>query len=132
MRGLTVPLFPRYRFINMPDVTVAAELWLAGECSAEISRLLTARPDVVHSSFWGGDLVGFVEQGAPRGLVKQSLVVLTAGEHVLQDVGMDVPDGVVVGARGHPWFLRHPDDPVREEPVQGFRDRSGRYPIHSS
>ena len=118
-----------------PDVRVVGELWpklLAGEYSAEISRLLTTRPDVVHSSLWGGDLVGFVKLGAPRGLFKQSLVVLTAGEHMLQDVGKDMPDGVVIGARGDHWFLHNPDDPLHKEFVEGFRQRYGRYPVYPS
>ncbi|HET7876432.1 MAG TPA: ABC transporter substrate-binding protein, partial [Methylomirabilota bacterium] len=90
-----------------PGVQVTAELWpklLAGEYSAEISRLLTSKPDVIHSSFWNGDIVGLVKQGAPRGLFSQSLVVLSAGEHMLQDVGKDMPEGVIVGARGDHWF----------------------------
>ncbi len=118
-----------------PDVKVVAELWpklYAGEYSAEISRLLTARPDVIHSSFWNGDLVGLVKQGSPRGLFKQSLVVLTAGEHMLQDVGKDMPDGVIIGARGDHWFLHNPGDPLHREFVEGYRSRYGRYPIYPS
>jgi branched-chain amino acid transport system substrate-binding protein len=117
-----------------PDVEVVAELWpklMAGEYSAEISRLVTSRPDVIHSSFWDGDLLGFVKQAAPRGIFQQSLVVLTAGEHMLQDVGKEMPDGVVVGARGDHWFLNNPDDPLHKEFVEGFRKKSGgRYPIY--
>jgi branched-chain amino acid transport system substrate-binding protein len=118
-----------------PDVQVMAELWpklLAGEYSAEISRLLTAKPDVIHSSFWNGDIVGLVKQGAPRGLFSQSLVVLTAGEHMLQDVGKDMPEGVVVGARGDHWFLHNPTDPLHKEFVDGYRAKYGRYPIYPS
>jgi branched-chain amino acid transport system substrate-binding protein len=117
-----------------PDVEVVAELWpklMAGEYSAEISRLVTARPDVIHSSFWDGDLLGFVKQGAPRGIFQQSVVILTAGEHMLQDVGKEMPDGVVIGARGDHWFLNNPDDPLHKEFVEGFRQKSGgRYPIY--
>jgi branched-chain amino acid transport system substrate-binding protein len=118
-----------------PDVQVVAELWpklLAGEYSAEISRLLTARPDVIHSSFWNGDIVGLVKQGAPRGLFSQSLVVLTAGEHMLQDVGKDMPEGVVIGARGDHWFLHSSNDPLHKEFVDGYRARYNRYPIYPS
>jgi branched-chain amino acid transport system substrate-binding protein len=118
-----------------PDVQVVAELWpklLAGEYSAEISRLLVAKPDVIHSSFWNGDIIGLVKQGAPRGLFSQSLVVLTAGEHMLQDVGKDMPEGVVIGARGDHWFLHNANDPLHKEFVDGYRARYGRYPIYPS
>lgn len=118
-----------------PDVQVVAELWpklLAGEYSAEISRLLVAKPDVIHSSFWNGDIIGLVKQGAPRGLFSQSLVVLTAGEHMLQDVGKDMPEGVVIGARGDHWFLHNANDPLHKEFVDGYRAKYGRYPIYPS
>ncbi|HSD50386.1 MAG TPA: ABC transporter substrate-binding protein, partial [Candidatus Methylomirabilis sp.] len=118
-----------------PDIQVVAELWpklLAGEYSAEISRLLAAKPDVIHSSFWNGDIIGLVKQGAPRGLFSQSLVVLTAGEHMLQDVGKDMPEGVVIGARGDHWFLHNSNDPLHKEFVDGYRAKYGRYPIYPS
>ncbi|HET8579085.1 MAG TPA: ABC transporter substrate-binding protein, partial [Methylomirabilota bacterium] len=118
-----------------PDVQVTVELWpklLAGEYSAEISRLLTSKPDVIHSSFWNGDIVGLVKQGAPRGLFSQSLVVLSAGEHMLQDVGKDMPEGVIVGARGDHWFQHNPTDPLHKEFVDGYRAKYGRYPIYPS
>ncbi len=127
--------FKRAMLRLKPDVQVVAELWpklLAGEYSAEISKLLAAKPDVIHSSFWNGDIVGLVKQGAPRGLFSQSLVVLTAGEHMLQDVGKDMPEGVVIGARGDHWFLHNSRDPLHKEFVDGYRARYGRYPIYPS
>lgn len=72
----------------------------AGQYGAEISSLLSSKADVVHSSFWGGDLDAFVLQASPRGLFKRSTVVLTAGETILGRMGNQIPDGTVIGARG--------------------------------
>lgn len=120
-----------------PDVRVVSELWprlYAGEYSTEISRLLGLRPDVIHSSFWGGDLVSFVRQGLGRGLFGRSRVVLTAGEHMLQELGRSLPSGVIVGARGDHWFL-HPtakDAPDHKAFVEEYRRRFNRYPVYPS
>ena len=73
---------------------------LSGQYGAEISALLSGNPEVVHSSFWGGDLEAFVLQAAPRGLFKKSTVVLTAGETAMYRLGTQIPDGTVIGARG--------------------------------
>ena len=118
-----------------PDVKVVAELWprlYAGDYSTEISRLLALRPDVIHSSFWGGDLVSFVRQGLGRGLFSRSRVVLTAGEHMLQELGRTLPNGVAIGARGDHWFL-HPtakDNPEHRAFVEEYRRRFNRYPVY--
>lgn len=71
----------------------------AGQYNAEISSLLAAKPEVLHSSFWGGDLEGLVVQAAPRDLFKNSLTVLTAGETATHGKTR-LPDGLIVGARG--------------------------------
>lgn len=72
----------------------------AGQYNAEISSLMAARPDVLHSSFWGGDLEGFVVQALPRGLFKNTLTVLTAGETATHRANNKIPDGTMIGARG--------------------------------
>ncbi len=118
-----------------PGVKVVGELWpklFAGEYTAEISRLLAAKPDVIHSSFWDGDVISFTKQAAPRGLFKQSLVVFSAGEHMLQDLGKDIPENVVIGARGDHYFLHNPTDPIHVEFVEGYRARFNRYPVYPS
>jgi len=117
-----------------PDVQVVGELWTkiqAGEYSAEISKLLAAKPEVIHSSFWGGGLITFVKQGAPRGLFKESLVFFSTGEQALQDLKKDMPDGVIVAPRATPGYFRHPDpdkNPLQNEFVQGLKSRFDRYP----
>lgn len=117
-----------------PDVQIVAELWTkiqAGEYSAEISRLLAARPDVVHSSFWGGGLITFVKQAAPRGLFRQSLVAFSTGEQVLQNVQKTMPDGVIVAPRATGAYFLDPDpaaNPLQKEFVEGLYKAIGRYP----
>src|SRR6266853_4964688 len=45
----------------------------AGQYNAEISALLGSGADVIHSSFWDGDLEALILQGAPRGLFDKSM-----------------------------------------------------------
>ncbi len=72
----------------------------AGQYNAEISALLGAKADVIHSSFWDGDLEAIILQGGPRGLMKSSLTILTTGETAMHKLGKQIPDGTVLGARG--------------------------------
>ena len=119
-----------------PDVKVMAELWTkiqAGEYSAEISRLLTAQPDVIHSSFWAAGLITFVKQAVPRGLFKNRVVFLSPGEHVLEDLKGELPDGVVVAPRATPGYFLYPDpakNPMHKEFVDAMKARYGRYPVY--
>jgi len=72
----------------------------AGQYNAEISTLLSSGAEIIHSSFWGGDLEGLILQGAPRNLFKNSTVILTAGETATHRQAGQIPDGMVIGARG--------------------------------
>jgi branched-chain amino acid transport system substrate-binding protein len=86
-----------------PEAKAKVELWpklFAGQYGTEISTLLQEKPGLVYSSLWGGDLEAFVLQAAPRGLMKDRLVIFSASDHVLQPLGNRMPDGVIVGARG--------------------------------
>src|SRR6266702_4276977 len=72
----------------------------AGQYNAEISALLGSGADVIHSSFWDGDLEALILQGAPRGLFDKSMGVLTTGETAMHKLAAQIPDGTVLGARG--------------------------------
>ncbi|MCY4548105.1 MAG: ABC transporter substrate-binding protein [Defluviicoccus sp.] len=114
-----------------PDVKVVAELWTkfqAGEYSAEISRLLAARPDAIHSSFWGGGLITFIKQAGPRGLFDQSLVALSTGEQVLQNVGKSMPDGVIAAPRATAGFFALEGAPGHKAFVEAIYKHNKRYP----
>jgi branched-chain amino acid transport system substrate-binding protein len=89
----------------------------AGQYNAEISAILTSGAEIVHSSFWGGDLEALILQGAPRNLFKNSIVILTAGETATHRQASQLPDGTVIGARG-PNALFAPMNPFNS----WFRD----------
>lgn len=72
----------------------------AGQYGTEISALMRERPDLVHSSLWGGDLQAFVLQMSARGLHERSQVVLSAGDHVIPQLNEKMPSGIILGARG--------------------------------
>ncbi len=116
------------------DVKVAAEQFpklYAGDYSTEISALQAARPDVIHSSFWGGDLEGLLIQAWPRGLPNQSLMILTTADTLLPRLGRDVPKGVVIAARG-PHGALAPKSALNDWFVKIYKDRYNIRPVYPS
>ena len=106
-----------------PDVQVVETLWpklFQGDLSAEISKLLTAKPDVIFHSLWGTDLASVNSQGRVRGLFRQSLVIHNNSAFLFKEL-RDLPDGFVVGFRGTHW----PDvpDPARNPLQKEFIER---------
>ncbi len=105
---------------------------LAGQYGAEISALMSGSPDVIHSSFWGGDLDAFVLQAVPRGALKKSTAVLTCGETATHKLGGQIPDGTMIGARG-PHGAYAPDNELNRFFRSAYQDRfvlSPNYPAY--
>lgn len=117
-----------------PDVKILDPQWPklgAGQYNAEISALLAADADVVHTSLWGGDLESFILQAAPRDLFKKSLVVLSAGEHVVDRLETQVPQGTPFGARGpHNYYA--PDSELNRWLRKSYQERYKLTPIQAS
>ncbi len=86
-----------------PKAKVDKELFpklFAGEFGAEISTLLTSKSQALHSSFWDGDLEGFIFQSQARGLSKRMPLVGTTVEASIWRLRDKMPDGTIVGGRG--------------------------------
>ncbi len=96
----------------------------AGQYGAEISALAQARPQVIHSSFWGSDLDSFLVQAGPRGLLRNSQLVLVAAEPHLDRMAGILPDGTILGARG-PVGVFVPDNALSRWFKAAYRTRVG-------
>jgi branched-chain amino acid transport system substrate-binding protein len=114
-----------------PDVEIAGELWTplyTTDYSAQISKILDLKPDVVYTSFWGPDLANFVQQAYTRGVFKNSVGVFTRGESMLQDLKDYMPEGQIVQG---PHYFEYPDPAINtlnREVVEEYRQRYGSYP----
>ena len=103
----------------------------AGQYNAEISALLGAAPDVLHSSFFDGDLEALLLQGAPRELMKRSLTVLTTGETAMYKLPQQIPDGTILGARG-PFGIYAPNNAYNKWYAEGYRAKYKEEPNYAS
>jgi branched-chain amino acid transport system substrate-binding protein len=103
----------------------------AGQYNTEISTLLGAKADAIHSSFWDGDLEALILQAAPRGLLKKSTGVLTTGETAMYKLATQIPDGTIMGARG-PFGPYAPDSELNRWFFKEFQDRYGVRPNYAS
>lgn len=86
-----------------PEIKVVSEQWPKlgqGQYGAEISALSVSNPDVIHSSFWGGDMEALMLQGGARGLFDKRTAVLTCGDTGIEHFKGNVPNGTIVGGRG--------------------------------
>jgi len=109
----------------MPKVEVKTSQMpklFAGQYNAEISTLLGAKADVVHSSFFDGDLEALLLQAAPRGLFKKSTGILTTGETAMYKLAAQIPDGTIIGARG-PFGPYAPNNELNKWFYKEFKDR---------
>jgi len=59
-----------------------------------------SNPEIIHSSFWGGDMEALMLQGGARGLFDKRTAVLTAGETGIEHFKGNVPNGTIIGGRG--------------------------------
>jgi len=120
--------------VLVPDVEITTSQMpklFASQYGGEISALLSSRPDVIHSSFWGGDLEALILQGTPRGLFRRSTVVLTTGETALHALAGRIPDGTIIGARG-PHSMFAPDNALNRWFSKTYEARFDMPPVFTS
>jgi len=117
-----------------PTSKVDKELFpklFAGEFGAEISTLLTSKSQALHSSFWDGDLEGFLYQSEARGLSKRMPFVGTTAEASIWRMRDKMPDGTIIGGRGPNGPLA-PDTPLNAWFQKVYTERYGTPPTYPS
>jgi branched-chain amino acid transport system substrate-binding protein len=97
-----------------PDVQILddAVLWpkaFIGEYSAELTKLEAAKPDIIHTSLWGGHMDSFIKQAQARGIFQKSQLLMTTGETALLTLSKDVPQGIAMTGRGQYMYVPDPE-----------------------
>lgn len=119
-------------FDYLEDATAYPELG-AGDFTAHINQVISAEPDGVVTSLWGGDLITFIEQAQNTeffDVVDELLMTVGAATDALRPLGDNMPEGLWGGTRY--WFLT-PDTATNTEFRETFMERNdGRVPSYNA
>ena len=111
-----------------PGAEIVAEAWpKLGEqdYSSYITRLMSAKPDLVFSDLWGADLVGFVKQAKPYGVFDKSTFASLTFMDDIMALGADMPEGVI-GQMRAPFFAL--DNERARKFTENYRARFKNWP----
>lgn len=113
-----------------PDVQILGEFFtplFTNDYSAQISKILSLKPDLLHTSFWGPDLVNLIKQGNAMGLFKAVRGAFARGEFGL---GYGMQDGQIVQG---PNYYKVPDPRfywINKDFVEKYKSSFGELPTY--
>jgi branched-chain amino acid transport system substrate-binding protein len=112
----------------VPDAEIVYQAWpKLGEkdFTAFITAIMAKKPEAVHGSLFGGDIVSFTKQAAPYGFFQKTPFISLYDFPVLQALGDDAPEGTFAFGRG--CFFMDPN-PRMMEFADKFKKVVGEYP----
>src|SRR5215472_6744309 len=118
----------------MPKAETVSEAWPklgTTDFSSHITKTISAKPDLLVSSVWGGDYVAFYKQALQYGLFDKMKVATTlalgTAPHAL---GKDHPEGVIGGCHANYFFTFPVGDrwPDNKTFVEKYYKRWKEYP----
>jgi branched-chain amino acid transport system substrate-binding protein len=118
----------------LPGVELVAESWPklgTTDFTPHITKMLSANPDLLIASVWGGDYVAFYKQALRYGLFEKMKVASTIAYAVAPHaIGKDHPEGVLAGvhANYHFTFPRGGRWPENASFVERYFKRWNEYP----
>lgn len=91
-----------------------------------ITALMSANPEIVHSSCWGTDQMTFIKQAKAYGFFnKVKYFILNGGLPLLRPMGQEMPEGVYVLSEA-PFV--YPGSPENKAFYDTYKARTGKFP----
>jgi len=122
----------------IPGSSTVAETWPkqgTSDFTAHITKLISAKPDLIVTSVWGGDYVAFYKQGLRYGMFENrkfaTLMAFGIAPHAL---GKDHPEGAVAGVHAN-YHFTYPGGnmwPANKKFVDAYFKRWKEYPSFES
>jgi branched-chain amino acid transport system substrate-binding protein len=113
----------------VPDAEIVYEAWpKLGEkdFTAFITAIMAKKPDAVHGSIFGGDLVSFTKQALPYGFFQKIPFMAVYDLTVLVALGADAPEGALSFSRG--CFFSDPNPKMMQFVEKYRKANNGAYP----
>jgi branched-chain amino acid transport system substrate-binding protein len=111
-----------------PGLAPVKELWpRLGESdyTPYIATLLSAKPEVVYSILWGGDLASFLRQARPHNLFQRTQFIGLLDYDLLKGLGNDMVPGMMGFDRAPFYALNNPQ---MKQFLNKYKIRTGEYP----
>ena len=118
----------------LPGTQVVSEGWpklFERDFIPHVTKIIAAKPDLLYTSLWGGDYIGFYKQALRFGLFdKMKVCASTAFAIPPNALGKDHPEGIIAGVHSNYHFSHPPGDrwPLNRQFVQRFNNRWKEYP----
>ena len=118
----------------LPGSQIVMEGWPklgTTDFSAHIAKAISANPDILVASVWGGDYVAFYKQALGYGLFKKMKFATTLALGVAPHaIGKDHPQGVIGGCHANYYFTYPPQGrwPLNSDFVSRYYARWKEYP----
>jgi branched-chain amino acid transport system substrate-binding protein len=122
----------------VPGAQVVSEAWPklgTTDFTSHITKTISAKPDLLVSSVWGGDYVAMYKQALRYDLFKKmkfaSTIAFGVAPHA---IGKDHPEGVIAGVHSNYYFNYPPGGrwPLNDQFVKKYYDRWKEYPNFQS
>ena len=122
----------------MGNVEVVSEGWPklgTTDFTSHITKAISAKPDLLVSSVWGGDYVAMYKQALRYDMFKKmkfaSTIAFGVAPHA---IGKDHPEGAIAGVHSNYYFTNPPSNrwPLNTEFVKKYYDKFKEYPNFQS